>query len=43
MGRVYDWLYSWRWFKFGRCAYCGKWGRVFWDDNLHEACWLDLK
>jgi hypothetical protein len=38
-----EWLYSFRWFTLGRCAYCGKWGRVFRDDSLHEQCWLDLK
>jgi hypothetical protein len=32
-----------RWFTWGKCTICGKYGWVFKKDREHEECWLSTK
>jgi hypothetical protein len=33
-----------RYWRPGRCAYCGRWTwMILRSEGMHESCWLDLK
>jgi len=42
-----SWRYYWwsrRWFRFGFCRICRKWGfYIMRSESAHEHCWLEEK